>query len=198
MKLFPGFGIKHFAFLLLLSSCGYHFENKEALTAISVPYVVGDSEGKLTQEIIRHLVSSGVFECDHDAPYSLQVAFVDDILERVGYRYSREEATGKLKNHLFPTEGRRIIATQVSLVDNRTDEMIFGPCVVKANVDFDYIDQGSVQSLTFVTPRGFRESTLTFSLGQLDSPEGAQDDALSPLYRELARKIVEGLLAHGI
>jgi hypothetical protein len=53
-----------------------------------------------------------------------------------------------------------------------------------------------MRDLSFVDPHHQLLSINTFSLGQLDSVEGAQDDVLTPLYRCLAQKIVDGILQH--
>src|ERR1700722_20959884 len=88
--------------LLLLSSCGYRFESdEEALSSstvrsITVPYVKGDAEGKLTSELIHQLTSSGSFDCvTSGGELILNAVIVSDNVDRIGYRYDRNGREGK-------------------------------------------------------------------------------------------------------
>jgi hypothetical protein len=47
----------------------------------------------------------------------------------------------------------------------------------------------TLKELAFHDAQGKRKKTINFSLGQLDSVEGAQDAVLTPIYRQLAQKI---------
>jgi hypothetical protein len=53
-----------------------------------------------------------------------------------------------------------------------------------------------LKELSFINPQGKREKVMTFSLGQLDSIEGAQDAAVTPIYEQLAQRIVAALAKH--
>jgi hypothetical protein len=161
---------------------------------VTVPYVQGDSDGSLTNELIRALAASGTFECVRQGGrYVLKVAVTADSSQRIGSRYDREDPSGKLKKNLIPTESRRTLTAEVSLIDAATDEILVGPAVVEACAEYDYVDSSSITDLSFVDPGGGRRTVINFSLGQLDSIEGAQDDASAPLYRRLAQKIVDSL-----
>ncbi|MGL5263897.1 MAG: hypothetical protein ACRDAI_04895, partial [Candidatus Rhabdochlamydia sp.] len=70
-----------------------------------------------------------------------------------------------------------------------------GPFQVKANADFDCINFDSLADVAVVLPGQKPQRMIDFSLGQLDSVEGAHDDSAQVVYKILARKIVEGLLA---
>jgi hypothetical protein len=50
-----------------------------------------------------------------------------------------------------------------------------------------------LKTVSFINEKGKREKTIGFSLGQLDSIEGAQDAALTPIYCQLAQKIAQAL-----
>ncbi len=183
--------------VLILTACGYRSADfpSEEISTISVPYVQGDFEGALTDELIRQLSSSGRFEVVREGgSLILNVAIIGNASERIGYQYDRDDTSGKLQKHLFATENRRLITAELTLVDSVSEEVLLGPAQVKGSADYDYTDSGSLYELTFINSQGRPEKTLTFSLGQLDSIEGAQDDAVIPVYRELARKIVDGLL----
>jgi hypothetical protein len=66
--------------------------------------------------------------------------------------------------------------------------------VIKAFADYDYVDSNSIRDLTFRSGHHQHEKTLDFSLGQLDSLDGAHQDASAPIFRLAAQKIVDGLL----
>lgn len=182
--------------LVLLSSCGYHFYGSEDRKTVSIPYVVGDVEGQLTNEIIHQLSSSGAYEYVRSGGnLTLKVAVVAETMDKIGYRYDRKEFSGKIEKNLMQTENRRNMTAEVTLVDDTTGEIIFGPHNFSSFAEFDYVDVNSLRDLSFINEHGHRVPVLDFSLGQLDSIEGAQDTAITPLYRQLAQKIVMTLSA---
>ena len=181
-------------FLCVLCGCGYHCKGSYSDTSVSVPYVKGDSEGALTSQIIRQLSSSGQFQYSpSEGILILQVAIVSDKNEKIDYRYGRDNTTGDLTDHLYPTENRRTLSAEVVLLYAGSEEILFGPEIITAITEYDYVDVGSARDLSFVDPQGRRQIVLDFSQGQLDSIEGAQDDSLTPLYRKLAENIVAAL-----
>lgn len=181
------------AFLLAFCSCGYRINGPESgddRSTISVPYVVGDSGGQLTNELVRQLSASGAFECvQNNGHYTLKVIMFSDGNDKIGFRYDRKDLSGKRKKNLMPVEGRRKASAEVTLINSATEEIEIGPVVVRADAEYDYIDSDSLREISFEG-----RSTISFSLGQLDSIEGAQDDAYVPLYRHLAQKIVDGII----
>jgi hypothetical protein len=182
--------------LLALSACGYRAEGGGSghITTITVPYVQGDPEGELTDQLIKQLSASGRFEVvRHGGCLCLNVAIVDAANDRIGYQYSRDDTKQKRQKNLIATENRRLMTAEVTLVNTVSGEILLGPIPVKAFAEYDYIDSGSLRDLTFVNSQGKTKKTLTFSLGQLDSIEGAQDDVAVPLYRVLAQSIVDGI-----
>ena len=188
-----------FPILLLLFGCGYHFEGSEqdntSMTTISVPYIKGDREGQLNTEIVRALGSSGQFDCvQSGGMWVLEAAIVSESDDRIGFRYDRNPTTGHLRDNIVGTENRRTINVQISLIDSYTSEVVLGPQIVKAFADYDYVDSNSVRDLTFDGPHGVPIKILDYSLGQLDSVEGAHDDSAALIYRILAQKIVDGII----
>jgi Lipopolysaccharide-assembly len=182
--------------VIVLSACGYRAEGGRSghVTTITVPYVQGDAEGELTDQLIKQLSASGRFEVvQRGGCLCLNVSLIDNSSERIGYQYSRDDTKRKLHKNLLATENRRLVTAEVTLVNTVSEEILLGPSLVKASAEYDYIDSGSLRDLTFINSQGKKEKTLTFSLGQLDSIEGAQDDAAVPLYRALAQKIVDGV-----
>lgn len=184
-------------FTFFLTACGYRFsssENSDPIT-ISVPYIKGDTtDGKLTDAIARAVSNSSkfLFVSGHSMRI-LKVALIQDEREKIGYRYDRHPISGKLQHNLVPTEVRRIIRAEVTVLDGISEEIMLGPVIVTASSEFDYVNSDNLHDLTFFN-NGKLETVLNFSLGQLDSIEGAEDNALDPLYSELAEKIADGLM----
>jgi lipopolysaccharide assembly LptE-like protein len=180
--------------LLAFSSCGYHTAPTDDKTTVSIPYVEGDVQGQLTSELIREFTNSNLYRfVKSDGEVCLRVAIVSDKSDIVGFQYDLTSKDGKIERNLMPEENRRTLTAQVTLVDAITQEVIVGPVNVKASTDYDYIDVNSLKTVSFINEQGKREKTITFSLGQLDSIEGAQDAALTPIYRQLAQKITQVL-----
>lgn len=186
---------------LFLAACGYRFEDTVytgSRTSISVPYVVGDFDGLLTDEVIRQLAASGHFEyVQEGGSLILNIIVTADTLDKIGYRYDRKDESGKREKNLIPTESRRNLSAEICLVEGGSDEVLMGPDLVHASADFDYVNSSTLKDLTFINQEGKRETVIFFSLGQLDSIEGAQDDVSIPLFRHLAQKIVDGLINQG-
>ena len=77
----------------------------------------------------------------------------------------------------------------------RAEEVLLGPCTVSAQSDYDFSNPSSLEDISFIDPKtGKEEMILHYSLGQLDSEEGAKAEALSPIFEELAQKIVALLI----
>ena len=181
--------------LLLLFGCGYHTKEDEEMT-ISVPFIKGDGDGRLTSEIIRAISATGYFEFrKNNGNRELQVAILSDGDDRIGYRYDRNPTNGELRKNIIGTENRETITVEVKLIDTYTQEIVLGPEVITASADYDYVDSNSIRDLTFIQPNGHPTTIINFSLGQLDSIEGAHDDAQMPIFRKLAQRIVDGLMA---
>ncbi len=185
--------------LLLLASCGYRFSQEDGVQeparTISVPYVQGDGEGYLTSELIRQLADSGYFEyVQGDGELILNAVIAADTSERIGFRYDRHGPQAKKRHRLVPTENRRSIAVDISVIHGKTQEVLLDPIRVTADVDYDYIDPNSLRELIFVDTAGVTQKTVDFSLGQLDSIEGGQDGSTPYIYRLVSQKIVDGLI----
>jgi hypothetical protein len=180
------------------SSCGYHTTASDDKTTISVPYVEGDAQGQFTAELIRQLTNADLYTfVKKDGDLCLQVSLVGDKNEIVGFQYDQKtEKKGKkvkIERNLMPLENRRTLTAQVTLTDTSTEEVVLGPLNITASTDYDYIDVNSLNTVSFINAQGKREKTISFSLGQLDSIEGAQDAALTPLYNQLAQKIAQAI-----
>ncbi len=181
--------------------CGYRFQDEkppEGPVTINVPYIRGDIEGQLNTELTRILSNDPHFELrQNGGMVVLEVAIINDGNERIGYRYDRNPSSGKRRKNIVGTENRRNVTAEVKLIDSYTQETIIGPVHVKARADYDYVDSNSVRDLTFTNSAGTTQTVINFSLGQLDAIEGAHDDAVGPIYRQLAQKIVDGIVSQG-
>ncbi|MCB1109487.1 MAG: hypothetical protein KDK64_00755 [Chlamydiia bacterium] len=169
-------------------------ETFAAFPTISVPYFKGDDKGFLTDTVVKALVSSGNFNyANKGGAMVLEGVIVSDTCEHIGYQYDRHPVSGERIHRLIPNEGRREIMVQITLIDSRSLKTLYGPFVVSASSDYDFVDSDSLQDASFINRRGVRESVLFFSLGQLDSVDGAKAASLDPIYHRLAQKITEGL-----
>ena len=174
----------------MLPSCGYHTISSADRPTLSIPYVRGDEEGFLTNAVIAEVNRTGLYDyVSSGGELELKIALVGNGEEVIGFRYDRSEKKGKLEQNLLATENRRSSAAEITLYRESEDEPILGPIVVTATTEYDYIDVSTIRELAFTTPSGKLEKVIDFSEGQLDSIEGAQDNALSPLYDDLAKKI---------
>ena len=182
---------------LLFSSCGYHFDGGEKI-AISVPYVIGDEEGRLTDALASALAKTATFQyVKGGGDWTLLVVVKDTDHDRIGYRYDRDDKSGKLRDNVIGIENRETITIEVTVQNAKTGDIIIGPQILKGRADYDYVDEHSLQDLAFIDRDGEQETSIAFSLGQLDSVAAAGQDASDPVYRELAQRIVDGLIASG-
>ncbi len=180
------------ALLLFTVSCGYHWQPDSSIPSISLPFIEGDEEGQLTNEVAHAIALSGIGELQsHGGAYRLQIALCDSCSETIGFRRDRQKVDGKNKKNMLACEARKTIAAEVTLFRESSQEIVFGPEKIEADIDFDYVDNDCYKDLTFVDPEGFTQAVLPFSLGQLEPYESAQDAAMCPLYRNLAQKIVD-------
>jgi hypothetical protein len=184
--------------LLFLASCGYQFKGSKPLAEISIPYVVGDEEGLLTTELVKECMRTGeIGYSSGRGDFRLDVEVLSDATDPIGFRYDRDDLSGRVQKNLISTEGRRTIGINLKLVKRDSEQVVLGPLTVTASEDFDYADVNSLHSLAFVDTQMEMQKVLDFSLGQLSSVEGAEDGAINPLYRKLAEKTVSILINSG-
>lgn len=185
-------------FFLILTSCGYNLgrtrNSEKAL--ISVPYIKGDFNGLFTNELIKQISYSPTLDYRFsNADYLLKVDIITEATKQIGYKYDRNNKN-KRKDSIRATEGRQIIIAEVQVIDLRRNCVKFGPFQVKADADFDYVDPDSLNDLSFIDEQGQRRTVLSFSLGQLQPIESAEEATLKPLYECLSKKIVDAILAY--
>ena len=114
-------------------------------------------------------------------------AWVTKYCLSAGIQYKEIEA--KTFNRLVTNEEQHQMRLLVTLVDQDSGEIVRGPSEVKASVYYDFVDPDANNAVAVRR----HLSSLNFSLGQLDSVEGARANSNIPLHTLLARKIASAL-----
>lgn len=185
---------------IFLSSCGYRYTSEDSLISlgkvrVAVPYIPGDADAIFNNELVYKLVASGHFLCvTSDADYILQTIILSDTQSRIGFRYDRDNVSGSLEKNLLGVEDRRTVKAEISFIEVGSGRIVIGPIEISSDADYDYTDPGSPDDLLYNSPSGSSLSIMQFSLGQLDSYEGAYDSTARGVYASLAEKITEGLI----
>ena len=180
---------------IVLSSCGYRYTSEDAVVPaatirVTVPYISGDVEAIFNNELVYQLSASGHFVCvPANGDYILQTTIVSDTQSRIGFRYDTDNVRGSLEKNLLGVEDRRSVKAEIVLIEAGSGKIVIGPVEVFSDVDYDYTDPGSPRDLLYNS-----SSIMQFSLGQLDSYEGAFDSSSRNVFRKLAEKITEGLI----
>ncbi len=181
-------------FFACMSGCGYEWRGADAVQTISIPYVCNDEDGSLTAELIRTFVSESYFRVIRSgAKYRLEASIVHRQNDEIGYQTNPQKIKGKIHKNLVDDQARKTIAVDVTLFDEESKIAMFGPCRIEADEVYDYVDGDSLQDLAFQDSKGRGRSVLEFSLGQLEPSGAAQEAALRPLYKKIARKIAEAI-----
>jgi len=146
---------------------------------ISVPYVEGDEDGSLTAVLIREINASGLFVYQNTGgALTLKVTIVDYEDSHIGFQYDQKK-DGEFKNLLIPNETRTTLLTEVILIETASGKIALGPARIAASVTFDHDYYAT------------RHRINVFSLGQLTDIDTAQEAAIKPLHRHIAKKIVD-------
>jgi len=172
-------------FLLLISSCGYHYGEgslSSNYSTISVPYIKGDTYGELTAALIKEITRSGSLRYKRSGgDLVFEIAILDFKEEDIGFRYDRQK-DGRREKNTIPTETRITAITEVSLFECCSGERVFGPRKIQASVDFDHNYYFGSDHLSRV------------SLGQVTDIDAARDSVRTPLFNHLAEKIVDTVI----
>lgn len=173
-------------FLFFFTSCGYKWGHDGSLpehSKVYIPFVKGDVYGELTAALIQEISQSGVFVYStYEADYDLEVEIYGIQESNIGFRYEIDKDQIRT-NLLIPCEGRLLIEVFVKVICNETGELVCEPLKFFETLDFDHDYYFS------------HRSTTTESLGQLTEVEEAHDIALRPLYRRLAKRVIDYLTA---
>ena len=180
---------------LLFTSCGYQVLTSQSNPPLLVPFVEGDNDGRLTNAIICAIQESGLYNysLNDKAKYRLNIRLETSSVETLGYQYRTRNNDQDIENRLIENEGRRNVCVSLTLIDQEDGKTLWGPEKISAFSDFDYVDPDSFKDLAFIDQNNQLETVLNFSLGQLDSQEGATSSSISPAYQKLAQKITDVL-----
>lgn len=179
---------------LFLTACGYRLVQEED-SSITIPYIKGDVDGKLTSALAYSISSNTPYQYQvSDGRYQLLGEILSTDYEKVGFRYDRDETTGNRINRLTQVEERKELALRVELIDTLTGETLLGPEVIISSSDYDYVDSDSIRDLSLSSATGRPISVLQFSMGQLGAFEDARSEALTTIYDKLARKVSSAIL----
>ena len=183
---------------LLLSGCGYRAmgaQSNSSTTLVSIPIISEDDDGVLRNSLARAISETGRYRYSSgDAPYELLIKIESNLTDTIGYEWDVNAATGKEVKRLYPDEGRKTIVAFVTLIDAKTKEIVLEPFKVTAQANYDFVNPVAKKDIEFTDFLGREQSTLQYSLGQLDSEEGARGEVLRPLFADLATKIAEVLV----
>ena len=170
--------IAFYCLCLVPYSCGYKYEQTRD-TTISIPYVKGDTEGLLTEAIIKQIIATSnlSYQSSKDGDLTLEAKIVKYDNENIGFRFDRD-SQGNLQEKIVPSENRLSAFVKISLIETLTGKIILGPTIISSDVDYDY---------NFNTASG---NITAFSMGQLDFTNVANMSAHNPLYHALAVRIV--------
>ena len=170
-------GILAVTCLFLFSCAGYKTGSGglvDHYNTITVPYVINDTEGKLTEALIKELSSEGALKyVIGGGDLILKAEIVDTEEYNIDFR-----ADTNKKNKIVPSENRIRTKVKTTLIERRSGKSIIGPVIITSDVDYDY-DFNTIKN-----------DEMTFSLGQLNFIDDAKDATQEPLCRKLAGKIV--------
>lgn len=184
---------------LCAACCGYQCTScpvqSTAAMRIAVPLIRGDDSGDLRNALARAVASVPgiVYSSSPDAPYHLQVKIISDANEKIGYVWDEEPLTGAWIKRLYPNEGRRKVKISVALREMKTKKALIEPFELNGWADYDFVNPTALKMIEFTDEAGDQQSVLQYSLGQLDSEEGARSEAYSPIARTLADEVALAL-----
>lgn len=179
--------------LFIASSCGYHIQQTKEPLTVTVPYISGDKDGRLTQYLISSLSETGVFRYQNqDARYEIVGKIISRGSSTLGYEYRKKNNDSQIQRRLVPDEGRTTIAVEIELKDKLTKKTVLGPVTYEASSDYDFVNSESFSEVAFFLNQQLTTS-LDYSLGQLDSKEGASLSSVDPCFRSLAQKVAVSL-----
>ena len=179
----------------LLTCCGYRWTSEQNPVTVFVPFVIGDEDGSLTQEIMWALSRSGLVRIEgRQAEVRIEVQIVESKNDTIGFRRDPQLVKGKVSKNLLASEARKTMTLEVCIFRQGEQSPFLGPIRISADADYDYVDGDSFEDLAFTDSSGKIVTVLPFSLGQLESIESAQEAATRPIYRKLGQKLADFLV----
>ena len=186
--------------ILSMISCSYKSVNSKPLRhrgdlSTSIAVIKKDPDGYLRNYLAREIGFSNLFSYkDVNAKYKLYITITEDNTSRICFMWDRNPVTNENLGVYYPTEGMRAVIAKVELKDSLSDKSVIEPFYLKANGIYDFVNPTVPDTVQFETAFGGDESVLQYSLGQLDSEEGAKSASYEPIYQDLAQKIVRRLV----
>ncbi len=182
----------------LCSSCKYQSSkvdlNGDSVIETSIPTIKKDPNGYFRNYLAREIAyANGLYYKEDNAKYKLLVTVTEDTKSKITYMWDRDPVTNTNLGVFYPIEDSRECIAKVELVDGKTGKAVIPAFFVKASADYDYVNPTVRQAVEFSTPSDGNQSVLQYSLGQLDSLEGADKESFNPIYNKLAKKIVARL-----
>ncbi len=184
-------------FVILVCGCGYRAQgssDSSNVALVSIPLISEDDDGILRNALAKAISETGKYRYSSgNAPYELVIKIENSFTDTIGYEWDVNAVTGMDVNRLYADEARKTVVALVTLIDCKTNEQVLEPFKVSAQVNYDYVNSVAKKDVEFRDFLGKETSTLQYSMGQLDSSEGAGNEAFRPLFLELAVKIGEVL-----
>ncbi len=183
---------------ILLAGCGYRAVGtapSDRALSVTIPLIRDDEDGVLRNALAQSLSETGKYVyTSYDAPYELIVKIEKNVTDTTGYAWDVDPSTGLTVNRLYPSEGRKVVGALVTLQNSKTKEALLEPFRVSAQANYDFVNPTAVKDIEYIGLDGKKGTVLQYSLGQLDSEEGAKGEVQHPIFKELAYKIGEAIV----
>lgn len=184
---------------LACTSCRYQAAslniNGDAVVETSIAVIKKDPQGYLRNYLAREMATTGsLYYKDTNAKYTLKVSIEEDTNSKITFLWDRNPVTNENLKVFYPSEGMHEVVAKIELVDTQTGDAVIEPFFLNASADYDFVNPTVRNSVQFRDALGGEESILQYSLGQLDSEEGAKEASYNPVYQRLAKKIVNRLI----
>lgn len=176
----------------MFSSCGYKlsYSQGEPYKRYSVMYQGCFEDPSLTYAIVKNLSENSRWLFDKNSPeYLLVIEQIDQQSAPIGYKYDIKEKTQMPINRLIPIEGRKNVKIFCNLLKNNEEKSSIKKFSIEAASDYDFVNFDNFRDLSFIDKQGVPQTVLQYSLGQLDSSDGAQAAAIKASYLKIGRKI---------
>ena len=181
----------------LLAGCNYTSPSNQfgdEVAVMTVPLIRGDEDGYLRIGLAREISQTpGYAYSSSDGSYRVDVKIVKDSAETIGYAWDEKPITGEFIQRLYPNEARRNVKAMVSVTDIQQNKVVIDPFEVVASTDYDFVNPTALKNIEFTGVDGEGHSVLQYSMGQLDSEEGARGEAFAALANNLSKMIMGAL-----
>ncbi len=177
--------------LFLLSTffgCNYHSAiQTQEIQSVGIAFIKNDLLGNLRSYLVLELEKSSLFRFSKQPELLVYVECVEKEDEDIGFQYARSVTTRS--DRLVVNEKRKWVEAVVSIKNTKTDKTVLKPTKIMAAIDFDFDPAESDDKFTAIGPN--RVPMVTFSLGELESEQGARPIAQELLMQNLAKRIVD-------